>query len=68
MCNFPPPPPFFPFFSNHLTNYSKTWAYDGKNVESVAYFLNNSQICKEQYKIQNINSEYFFYRVCYSNH
>ena len=46
MCNFPPPPPFFP---NHLTNYSKTWAYDGKNVESVAYFLNNSQICKEQY-------------------
>ena len=25
------------------------WAYDGKNVESVAYFLNNSQICKEQY-------------------
>lgn len=36
MCNFPPPPPFFP---NHLTNYSKTWAYDGKNVESVAYFL-----------------------------
>lgn len=49
MCNFPPPPPFFPFFPNHLTNYSKTWAYDGKNVESVAYFLNNSQICKEQY-------------------
>ena len=49
MCNFPPPPPFFPFFTNHLTNYSKTWAYDGKNVESVAYFLNNSQICKEQY-------------------
>ena len=46
MCNFPPPPPFFP---NHLTNYSKTWAYDGKNVESVAYFLNNLQICKEQY-------------------
>lgn len=49
MCNFPPPPPFFPFFPNHLTNYSKTWAYDGKNVESVAYFLNNLQICKEQY-------------------
>ena len=31
------------------SDYSKTWAYDGKNVESVAYFLNNSQICKEQY-------------------
>lgn len=46
MCIFPPPPPFFP---NYLTNYLKTWAYDGKNVESVAYFLNNSQICKEQY-------------------
>lgn len=46
MCIFPPPPPFFP---NHLTNYLKTWAYDWKNVESVAYFLNNSQICKEQY-------------------
>lgn len=27
MCNFPPPPPFFP---NHLTNYLKMWAYDGK--------------------------------------
>ena len=25
MCNFPPPPPFFP---NHLTNYLKMWAYD----------------------------------------
>ena len=31
------------------SGYSKTWAYDGKNVESVTYFLNNSQICKEQY-------------------
>lgn len=31
------------------SDYSKMWAYDGKNVESVAYFLNNSQICKEQY-------------------
>ena len=31
------------------SDYSKTWAYDGKNVESVTYFLNNSQICKEQY-------------------
>ena len=31
------------------SDYSKMWAYDGINVESVAYFLNNSQICKEQY-------------------
>lgn len=42
--------PHHPHFSpSHLTNYSKMWAYDGKNLESVAYFLNNSQICKEQY-------------------
>ena len=47
---FSPTTPIFPQIPlNHLTNYSKTWAYDGKNVESVAYFLNNSQICKEQY-------------------
>lgn len=52
-CVFFPHHPHFHHFSpiSHKPphDYSKTWAYDGKNVESVAYFLNNSQICKEQY-------------------
>lgn len=46
---FPHHPHFSPISPKPPHNHPKTWAYDGKNVESVAYFLNNSQICKEQY-------------------
>ena len=30
-------------------NYSKKWTYDGKNVASVVYVVDNSQICIERY-------------------
>lgn len=30
-------------------NYSKKWTYDGKNVASVAYVVDNSQICIERH-------------------
>ena len=32
-----------------IRGHSKKWTYDGKNVASVAYVVDNSQICIERY-------------------
>lgn len=48
-CVIFPHHPHFSYFFPITSQTIRKQAYDGKNVESVAYFLNNSQICKEQY-------------------
>ena len=44
-----PPPPQVCQSGLTIRGHSKKWTYDGKNVASVAYVVDNSQICIERY-------------------
>ena len=44
-----PPPPQMCQLGLTIRGHSKKWTYDGKNVASVAYVVDNSQICIERY-------------------
>ena len=44
-----PPPPQVYQSGLTIRGHSKKWTYDGKNVASVAYVVDNSQICIERY-------------------
>ena len=43
-----PPPPQVCQSGLTIRGHSKKWTYDGKNVASVAYVVDNSQICIER--------------------
>lgn len=44
-----PPPPQVCQSGLTIRGHSKKWTYDGKNVASVAYVVDNSQICIKRY-------------------
>lgn len=44
-----PPPPQVCQSGLTIRGHSKKWTYDGKNVASVAYVVDNSQICIERH-------------------
>ena len=44
-----PPPPQVCQSGLTIRGHSKKWTYDGKNVASVVYVVDNSQICIERY-------------------